>query len=178
MDHVRQRMNEHNKNRQKKLIIGIVALIIVIAGAVLIERAISLHVEEVTIKKASITDEKATFIPVKSMKTNIIAVEVDDDYRLAFDICSGCYFEAGKKSGFENNADNTGLVCKRCRGEISYEEMGFGEDIMPYPIYINEIIETEDSFVLTKEYLEKHKEKFDKVNQGPNANSYRENPSK
>ncbi len=169
MDNVREKVNELNRNRKKKIFIGMIAILIIVVGAFFIERAISMNVTEITIKKSKISDEKAVFIPLRQLDTNIIAVKLSDgSYSLAFDDCMGCYTMYGKHAKFENNADNTGLICKNCKSEIAYEDMGYGEYevVMPYPIHIAEIVETEDSFVLSKEYLEKHKEIFEELRQG------------
>lgn len=179
MDHVRKRMKEYNKSRQLKIVVGLIAFVAVVVCAILVERSISMQIKDFTVKKSEISEEKAVFIPLKPLKTNIIAVKTgDNDYRLAFDECQRCYLQYGKKSGFKNNENNTGLICKNCKGEVRYEQMGFGEDTMPYPIYINEIIENEDNFILTKEYLESHKQIFKDFKNGTLGNPYSPNNTK
>lgn len=160
MDNVRRKINEQNKNRQKKILLGLIALIILVAAAIMIERSINMKVVDITIVKSEISDEKATFIPLRQLDTNIIAVKLGDgSFRLAFDDCTGCYTLYGKHGKFKNNDDNTGLICKNCKSEVLYEQMGFlPEESMPYPIDRPEITETEDSFILTQDYLEKHKQ--------------------
>ncbi len=178
MDNVRERITELNKAKQKKLIIGIIAVALIIVLAISIEKTISMRVTDFTINKNDIS-ETATFIPLKSLGTNLIAVKLsDDDYRLAFDACTGCYVTEHKGYGFKNNKNNSSLVCMNCGYEIFYEEMGFGENAMPYPIYINEISETAESFTLTEDYLEQRKILFEQFEEGNTINSYSENPSK
>ena len=180
MDNVRRKVQEQNKNRQKKMLFGFIAVIIVIIVALMIENSINMNVTDFTVKKSKISEEKAVFIPIRQLDTNIIAVKLTDGtYRLAFDDCTGCYTVYGKHGKFENNADNTGLVCKNCRSEVLYEQMGFlPEDSMPYPIAMPEIVENEDSFVLKKDYLEKHKQILESKRNGKASNPYRENSVK
>ena len=180
MDNVRRKVTEQNKNRQRKILLGLIAIIIVVVAAIMIERSINMNVTDVTISKSEITEEKAVFIPVRPLDTNVIAVKLTDgSYRLAFDDCTGCYTLYGKHGKFENNADNTGLICKNCKSEVLYEQMGFlPEESMPYPIEKPEIIETEDSFILNKDYLEKHKQILETKRSGKGINPYSENSVK
>lgn len=180
MDNVRKKMQERNKTRQKKIILGLVAIVILIVAAIMIERSINMKIVDVTINKNEISDEKAVFIPIRQLDTNIIAVKLTDgSYRLAFDDCTGCYTLYGKHGKFKNNEDNTGLVCKNCKSEVLYEQMGFlPEESMPYPIEKPEIIETEDSFILNKNYLEKHKQILEARRSGKGINPYSENSVK
>ena len=180
MDNVRKKVNEQNRNRQKKILLGIIVIIILIVSAIMVERSINMNITDVTIEKSKITEEKAIFIPLRQLDTNIIAVKLSDgSYRLAFDDCTGCYSMYGKHGKFENNSDNTGLVCKNCKSEVLYEQMGFlPEQSMPYPIDKPEIIENDNSFILTKEYLEKHKQVLETKRSGKDINPYSENPAK
>ena len=180
MDNVREKISEQRKSRQKKLLVGAAALVILILGITLLEKSISLNITDIVISKTEISDEKAVFIPVKQLDTDIIAVKLSDgNYRLAFNDCSGCYTEFGKHYEFENNADNTGLICENCNSEVRYEEMGFlPEESMPYPIYENEITVNEDSFLLTADYLKKHKQILSELRSGKAVNPYSENPEK
>ena len=156
MDASRQRVKEHEKNKRSKLMFGIVILIILILLAVLLENNINSKPVETTIIKSSISDEKAIFIPVKQLDTNIIAVKATDgSYRLAFDDCIGCYHQYGKHATFKNNADGTGLICQNCQSEVMYDDMGYlTEESMPYPIHEVEITSLEDRFVISAEYLQ------------------------
>lgn len=174
MDNVRKKITEQNKNRQRKILLGLIAIIIVVVAAIMIERSINMKVVDVTITKSEISDEKAVFIPLRQLDTNIIAVKLTDgSFRLAFDDCTGCYTLYGKHGKFENNEDNTGLVCKSCKCEVLYEQMGFlPEESMPYPIEKPEIIETEDSFILNKDYLEKHKQILETKRNSKGINLY------
>lgn len=163
MDNIREKVKEHSRNRNKKYFIALVVLVIVVAFVVMIEKNISMSVTDVTISKAKITESKAIFVPVKQLDTNIIAVKLSDgSYKLAFDECTACFAQYQKRYGFKNNADNTGLVCKKCKSEVVYEEMGYDtiDLAIPYPIFEHEITVTDDSFVLPKEYLENHQQIF------------------
>lgn len=122
----------------------------------MVEGYIGRSPKDLTVKKADITDEKAVFIPLKALDTDIIAVKTSDgEYRLAFNDCMGCYYESGKHGRYKNNADNTALVCDTCHSEVLYEEMGFlTEESMPYPIPETEIISTENEFVISAQYQE------------------------
>ena len=163
MDNIREKVKEHRRNRNKKYFIALVVLIIVVAFVVMIEKNISMSVTDVTISKADVTESKATFISVKQLDTNIIAVKLSDgSYKLAFDECTACFAQYQKRYGFKNNADNTGLVCKKCKSEVVYEEMGYdtGDVAIPYPIYESDIIVNEDSFVIPKKYLEIYQQSF------------------
>lgn len=178
LDNIREKINEHNKNRQRKLLVGLIAVIILIICAILIERSIGAHITDITIEKSGISDKKAKFIPLRQLDTNIIAVKLSDgSYRLAFDDCTGCYSQYGKHANFKNNEDNTGIICKNCKSEIAYEDIGYdaGDVIIPYPIYESEIVVKEDSFVLSKEYLEKHQLIFEELRQRKGRNQNAEN---
>ncbi len=180
MDEIRNRLNENRKARKRKYLIGIIAVAALILFAVLFEKNINSKLQDITIMKSEISDEKAIFIPVKQLDTNIIAVKVNDgSYRLAFDDCTGCYLQFGKHGSFENNSDNTGLICKNCESEVMYEEMGFlPEESMPYPIIESEISSLEDRFVLGADYLEAKKLTIEDMRKGKVANDYSENPNK
>ncbi len=179
MDNVREKLKEQNRNRRRKVLVGLIVLIIVVMSAIMIEKNISMSITGVTVEKSSISDEKASFIPIKQLDTNVIAVKfTDGSYRLAFDDCKGCYVQYGKHAKFKNNADNTGIICKNCKSEVAYEDIGydFGDVVIPYPIYENEIIVNEDSFVLSKDYLEKHQLIFEELRQGKGMQNT-ENPA-
>lgn len=180
MDEIRNRVNEQRKSRKRKCLIGIIALTVLVIFAVLFEKNINSKLQDITIMKSEISDEKAVFIPVKKLDTNIIAIKVNDgSYRLAFDDCTGCYFQFGKHGRFENNSDNTGLICQNCESEVMYEEMGFlPEESMPYPIIEGEIISLEDRFVLPADYLEAKKLTITDMRKGKDLNNYSENPNK
>ncbi len=183
MDSVRAKLNENNKNRQMKIIIALITVIILIIVAILLELQINSQIDDVVIMKKDISEEKAVFISLKELDTNIIAVKSSDGkYKLAFDDCTGCYSLHGIHSGFKNNNDNTGLICKNCKSEIMYDEMGFlPEQSMPLPITINAsegISIYEDKIVISAEYLENMKENFSQMRVGKSLNSYRENPNK
>ena len=76
MDNVRRKVQEQNKNRQKKMIFGFIAVIIVIIVALMIENSINMNVTDFTVKKSKISEEKAVFIPIRQLDTNIIAVKL------------------------------------------------------------------------------------------------------
>ena len=135
---------------------------------------------DITIIKSEISEEKAKFIPLPKLDTNIIAVKTTDGgYRLAFDDCTGCYYQFGKHSGFENNSDNTGLICKNCQSEVMYEEMGFlPEESMPLPISETEITVLEDQYIIPASYLEEKKQQLEQLRKGKGVNNYSENTSK
>lgn len=176
MDNVRRKVNEQNKNRQKKIILGMITIIILILAALMIERSINMKITDVSINKNEISEERAVFIPLRQLDTKVIAVRLTDgSYRLAFDDCTGCYTLYGKHGKFENNSDNTGLICKNCKSEVLYEQMGFlPEESMPYPIAIAEISEDGNSFTLSKDYLEKHKQILEAKRNGEGNNPYSE----
>ncbi len=180
MDTVRDKVNEHKKNRHKKFLLGIIAVIFVVGGAILLENNINSKPTDVTIMKNEITEEKAKFIKLKELDTNIIAVKVTDGtYRLAFDDCTGCYYRFGRHGKFENNSDNTGLICQNCESEVMYDEMGFlPEESMPYPIPESEITSLEDRFVIPADYLEGKKQVLQELRRGKAVNQYSENPDK
>lgn len=183
MDSVRAKLNENNKNRQIKIIIALITVIILIIVAILLELQINSQLDDVVIMKEDISEEKAVFISVKDLDTNIIAVKsYDGKYRLAFDDCTGCYSLYGIHSGFKNNSENTGLICKNCKSEIMYDEMGFlPEQSMPLPITINVsdgVTIYDDRIIISAEYLENMKEKFSQMRVGKSLNNYRENPNK
>ena len=177
MDNIREKVNEQNKNRQKKILLGLIIIISLIVVAIMVERSINMKITDVAINKSEISDEKAVFIPIRQLDTNIIAVKLSDgSYKLAFDDCTGCYNLYGKHGKFENNEDNTGLICKNCKSEVLYEQMGFlPEESMPYPIDMPEIKETDDSFILSKDYLERHKQILEAKR---SSKGYSENPVK
>ena len=179
MDSVRDRVKEHGKNRNKKLLFGLIAVIILVIVAVTLENRINSKPQEVTIYKNEITDEKAVFIPIKQLDTNIIAVKaIDGSYRLAFDDCKGCYEQFGVHGKFENNADNTGLICDNCKSEVMYDEMGYlPEESMPLPISEVEIQSFDDKFVISADYLEGKKEMLTQLRSGKRFNKYSENPN-
>jgi len=178
MDSVRDRVKEHGKNRNRKLLFGVLAVIILVIVAITVENRISSKPTEVTIYKNEITDEKAVFIPIKQLDTNIIAVKtIDGSYRLAFDDCIGCYQQFGVHGKFENNSDNTGLICDNCKSEVMYDEMGYlTEESMPYPIPEVEIESFDDKFVISAEYLEGKKQALMEMRSGKALNRYSENP--
>ena len=155
----RKRLREQGRIPRGKILIGLIALAVIIFASVMIEKNINGKITDVTIKKSSITDRKAVFIPIKQLDTNIIAVKASDGtYRLAFDDCIGCYYQYGKHSGFKNNKDNSGIVCKTCGCEIFYDDMGFmSEECMAYPIAESEIESDDDYFVIPAHYLEAKK---------------------
>lgn len=173
----RDRIKERNRATHKKVLIGIIAIIAMIFFATMIEKSINRQIEDVVIEKSTISAEKAVFIPLEQLDTNIIAVQASDlTYRLAFDDCIGCYYQKKKHSGFENNKDNTGLICKGCKAEIFYDDMGFlPEESMPYPIAESEIISDNDKFVISADYLEGKKILLDKMRSGKLENAYSEN---
>lgn len=179
MDSVRNRVIEQNKNRHKKFLFGIIAVIILIVVAILLERQISMKPTDVTIMKNEISDEKAVFIPLKELDTKIIAVKtIDGSYRLAFDDCTGCYHQFGKHGKFKNNSDDTGLICQNCKSEVMYDEMGYlTEESMPYPIAEVEIISLDDRFVIEADYLERKKQALEEMRSGKLINNYSENPN-
>lgn len=180
MDNVREKIREQNRNRSRKILLGVIVLVIVAITSIMIEKNISTSVVDVTIEKSSISDAKAEFIPIKQLGTSIIAVKLTDgSYRLAFDDCKGCYVQFGKHARFKNNAENTGIICKNCKSEVAYEDIGydFGDVVIPYPIYESEIIVNEDNFVLSKDYLEKHKQIFEELRQGKGMSQNTENPA-
>ncbi len=147
-------MTEARHSRNKKLLFGALSILFIVLCAFMVESRIGRSPEDLTIEKADITDEKAIFIPLKALDTDIIAVKTaDGEYRLAFNDCVGCYYESGKHGRYKNNADNTGLVCDTCHSEVLYEEMGFlTEESMPYPIAETEITSTENEFVISAQY--------------------------
>ncbi len=179
MDNIREKVSEQNKTRKSKLIIGLAALVILVICAFLVEQNINIRLTDMVVKKSSISEEKAQFIPLRQLDTNIIAVKLSDgSYRLAFDDCTGCYSQFGKHGKFKNKEDNTGLICKNCKSELSYEDMGFlTEESMPYPIYETEIETDEERFILSVEYLSKHKAIFSELRKGKAINPYSENPN-
>ena len=179
MDSVRNRVIEQNKNRHKKFLFGIIAVIILIVVAILLERQISMKPTDVTIMKNEISDEKAVFIPLKELDTKIIAVKtIDGSYRLAFDDCTGCYHQFGIHGRFKNNSDDTGLICQNCKSEVMYDEMGYlTEESMPYPIAEVEIISLDDRFVIEADYLERKKQALEEMRSGKLINNYSENPN-
>ena len=180
MDAVRSKVNENNKNRNRKFLFGIIAVIILIMIAILLENNINSKPVEVTILKNEISEEKAVFLPLKKLDTNIIAVKATDgSYRLAFDDCIGCYHQFGKHAKFENNSDNTGLICKNCKSEVMYDEMGYlTEESMPYPIAEVEITSLEDRFIISAEFLEGKKQVLEEMRKGKIVNNYSESPDK
>lgn len=180
MDNVRNRVNENAKSRKKKVLLGIIAIAFVITIATLLENNINSKPTDVTIMKNEISDEKASFVELKELDTNIIAVKATDGtYRLAFDDCIGCYYQFGKHAAFKNNSDNTGLICQNCESEVMYDEMGFlPEESMPYPIAESEITVLEDRFVIPADYLEGKKQVLTEMRKGKVINNYSENPNK
>ena len=180
MDSVRSRVKEHGKLRNKKLLFGLIAVIILVIVAITIENRISSKPTEITIYKSEISGDKAVFIPVKQLDTNIIAVKtIDGSYRLAFDDCIGCYQQFAIHGKFENNGDNTGLICSNCESEIMYEDMGYlTEESMPYPIAEVEIESFDDRFVISADYLETKKQALVEMRSGKLQNQYSENPNK
>lgn len=180
MDNIRNRVNENIKSNRRKMLLGLIAIAILIAVAVLLENNINSKPTDVTIMKNEITEEKAKFIELSELDTDIIAVKATDGtYRLAFDDCIGCYYRFGKHARFDNNADNTGLICQNCKSEIMYDEMGFlPEESMPYPIAESEIQSLEDRFVIPADYLAGKKQVLEEMRKGKLKNSYSENPNK
>ena len=173
MDNVREKVKEQNRNRHGKMIVGLVLLVAVIVAAIMIEKSIDMNITEITIVKNDISDEKAEFIPIKQLDTSVIAVKLTDgSYRLAFDDCKGCYIQYGKHARFRNNESNTGIVCENCKNEVAYEDIGYdsGDVVIPYPIYENEILNNEESYVLTVDYLEKHKRILEELRLGKGMN--------
>ena len=179
MDSVREKVSEQYKNRKRKILIGLAAFVILLICAFLVEQNINIRLTDVVIQKDSIPEEKAQFIPLRQLDTNIIAVKLSDgSYRLAFDDCTGCYSQFGKHGKFKNDDNNTGLICKNCKHELSYEDMGFlTEESMPYPIYETEITVDEEKFILSVDYLSKHKTMFSALRKGKAINPYSENPN-
>lgn len=180
MDFVRDRIKELGKIRNRKMLLGIITVIILVIAAIAIESRINSKPTDIIINKSDISSEKALFINVKPLDTNIIAVKaIDGSYRLAFDDCTRCYQQFGVHGKFKNNADNTGLVCNNCKSEVMYEEMGFlPEESMPYPIHEIEIQSTDDKFVIPAEYLETKKQVLLEMRSGKVTNQYSENPNK
>lgn len=179
MDEARSRVKEQQQARKRKFLIGFLAIVFIVLCAVLFEKNINTKMKDITIMKSDISDEKAVFIPVKQLDSNIIAVKVNDgSFRLAFDDCTACYFRFGKHGQFENNSDNTGLICQNCGSEVMYEEMGFlPEEGMPYPIIESEIDSLNDRFVLSAPYLETKRSTIEEMRKGKAVNNYSENPN-
>ena len=168
MDNVRTRLRVQAASRNRKILLGVIALIFIVICAFALEKTIGSRITDVVIEKSAITDEKAIFIPLNMLDTKIIAVIASDGtYRLAFDDCIGCYYERGKHGRFSNNSDNTGLVCDICGIEIMYDDMGFlTEESMPYPIAETEIISNEDNFVIPEKYLINKKAVLENLRKG------------
>lgn len=179
MDAIRDRIKEQAKSRRRKLLFGIIAVIVLIIIAVVIEANINRRPTDIIIEKSSISEEKAEFIPLKELDTNIIVVKATDgSYRIAFDDCIGCYIEYGVHGQYKNNSDNTGLICKNCKNEVMYDEMGYlPEESMPYPISEVEITSLDDRFVISADYLEEKKLVLEKYRKGDFVNNYSENPN-
>lgn len=171
------RLKERNRSARRKILLGVMVIVAIIVFAIMIENSINGQIEDVVIEKSTITTEKASFIPLKQLDTNIIVVQASDmTYRLAFDDCLGCYYEVKKHYGFENNKDNTGLICKNCKREIIYDDMGFLlEESMPYPIPESEIISDNDKFVIPADYLKGKSVILQKMRSGKIENAYSEN---
>ncbi len=74
----RKRLREQGRITRGKILIGLIALAVIIFASVMIEKNINGKITDVTIKKSSITDRKAVFIPIKQLDTNIIAVKASD----------------------------------------------------------------------------------------------------
>ncbi len=178
MDNIRSRLEEQNSSRNRKFLVGTIAIVIIVLFAILLESAIGERIDDVEIYKDSITEEKAIFIPIKKLDTEIIAVKATDGtYRLAFNDCLGCYHTNGKHGRYHNNEDNTGLVCDTCHFEIMYDEMGFmPEETMPYPITESEIISDEEKFIIPEEYLQNKKKILKKFRSGKIENNYSVSP--
>ena len=178
LDIIRDRIEEQKNTRNRKVLIGFIAIIFIALFAFLLEGAIGRKIEEITIDKATITEEKAIFIPVKHLDTQIIAVKATDGgYRLAFNDCIGCYYTSGKHGRYKNNSDYTGLICDTCKTEIMYDEMGFlPEEAMPYPIVESEIISELEKFVIPEEYLEEKQIVLENFRNGKMENNYSVNP--
>ena len=103
MDAIRDRIKEQAKNRRRKLLFGIIAVIVLIVIAVVIEANINRRPTDIIIEKSRISEEKAEFIPLKELDTNIIVVKATDgSYRIAFDDCIGCYIEYGVHGQYKN----------------------------------------------------------------------------
>ena len=178
MDAVRERLQESNRNRKKKMLLGIIAVIILVIVSVMLEKQINSKPKDVLINKEEIS-ETAKFISLKPLDTNIIAVKAaDGSYRLAFDDCEGCYVQFGVHSKYKINFDNTGLVCKKCKHEVSYEDMAFSEECKPVPIHTAEIIQEEDKFIIPSEYLERKKQELDGMREGKLMEGYKENTNR
>lgn len=183
MDNIRDRLNQNNKNKRSKLLIALLILVVLIAGIVMLEVNIYNNIKDITIIKENISDDKATFISVKPLDTNIIAVKSSDGkIKLAFDDCISCYNQYGKHYKFKNNKEKTGLVCKNCKEEVMYDSMGFvPEGCMPFPISIEAesgIRDIDDSIIISATYLERMKEELSNLRTGKPMNFYRENPNK
>lgn len=168
MDNIRTRLREQAASRNRKILLGVLALAFIVLCAFAMEKTIGSRITDVVIDKSAITEEKAIFIPLRKLDTNIIAVKASDGtYRLAFDDCIGCYYENGKHGRYSNNSDNTGVVCDTCGSEIMYDDMGFlTEESMPYPIAETEIISNEDQFIIPEKYLMNKKAVLENLRKG------------
>ncbi len=168
MDNVRERVKEQNHSRNRKILLGIIAIVVIAFIAVLLESTINKRIEDIVIQKSDVTEEKAIFISAKKLDTQIIAVQATDGtYRLAFNDCMGCYYETGKHGKYKNNSDNTGLICDTCNTEVMYDDMGFlTEETMPYPIAEMEIISDEEKFVIPEDYLQVKKQILEDMRAG------------
>ena len=183
MDNIRDRLDQNNKNRRIKFLIALLILFVLASGIVMLEVNIYNNIKDITIMKENISDEKATFISVKPLDTNIIAVKSSDGkIKLAFDDCTSCYNQFGKHYKFKNNKEKTGLICKNCKEEVMYDSMGFvPEGCMPFPIAVeveSGIRNFDDRIVISATYLERMKEELSQLRTGKPMNFYRENPNK
>lgn len=153
------RLEENRHQIFRKAVLGVIFVLVILVAALMIETHISGVIKDFTVKKSSITDEKATFIPLKQLDTDIIAVKASDGtYRLAFNDCTRCYYQEGKHKRFTNNNSEDGLVCENCGCEIKYDDIGFvTEEGTPYPIAESEIISDKENFTLTADYLKNKK---------------------
>ena len=68
MDTARSKVKEHSKIRNRKLLFGLIAVVILITLVLWVEEQINSIPKDVTIMKNEISEEKAAFIPLKKQK--------------------------------------------------------------------------------------------------------------
>lgn len=150
-----------------KLLLGIIAVAVIVFGALAVENAIGNTVREVNIKKSTLSKDKVTFYSVKPLDTQIMAVIASDGtIRLAFNDCLSCYYNDGVRAHFTDTG--VSVVCDNCGCETFYDDMGLlSYECTPYPILSDYIYEDDTHVAIHADFLEECKDMLNLLRSGP-----------
>lgn len=163
--------NKQNSNKTKKRAAIIIALVaVVLIGGLVISQLgdnstqanvqqAAITGEGVKITKSEIT-EKATFIPYQAGDTYMEVVTIrasDGTVRTALNTCQIC--NGSGRGYYEQEGDV--LVCQNCGNRFTVDQVEIVRGgCNPVPIQSHEKTETEDSIIITDDFMQKNKSLF------------------